>query len=123
MERTCKNSKCGGTFEARSIIHAFCSEECRKAARGPEYRTNRELALIRDGYACTECDAVSPLECHHIDPLCLGGDNSLGNLQTLCRTCHRAKHKDWRAAAYDREARTETRPETTPAGRGYDHAA
>src|SRR5687767_12783288 len=109
MERTCKHRGCGQSFEARSIIHAFCSEGCRKAARGSEFRNNRELALIRDGYACTQCGAENPLECHHIEPLCLGGDNSLDNLQTLCKPCHKAKHKNWRTAYDEREeGQTET---------------
>lgn len=96
MERQCKNPKCGQTFDTKSIIHAFCSEACRKAARGTEYRHNRELAMIRDGYTCTECDVTEGLECHHILPLCQGGGNSLSNLQTLCKGHHRAKHRTWK---------------------------
>src|SRR5207248_7650027 len=96
MQRQCKNPKCRATFEAKSMIHAFCSDACRKAVRGTEYRKARELAFIRDGYTCTECDATDTLECHHIEPLCQDGDNSLKNLQTLCRKHHRAKHKSWK---------------------------
>ncbi len=124
MNRECKNPKCGMTFEARSMIHAFCSDFCRKAVRGTEYRKARELAFIRDGYACTECDATDTLECHHMQPLCCGGDNSLKNLQTLCHTHHRAKHKSWKGVDYGQE-----RQSTGREGHGdgereeYDHAA
>src|SRR5438876_12456858 len=88
----CKNPRCKRAFEPKSHIHAFCSDACRKAIRGTEYHKAREIALYRDGHACTECGATEALECHHKTPLCKGGDNSLGNLQTLCRT-HKAKHR------------------------------
>jgi 5-methylcytosine-specific restriction endonuclease McrA len=126
MERRCKYSECGKTFEARSIIHAFCSEECRKAVRGTEYRKARELAFIRDGWACTDCDADRTLECHHIEPLCLGGDNSIDNLQTLCRKCHRGKHKNWRAAYEESKEVKDSRQgeeRETANRRGHDRAA
>jgi 5-methylcytosine-specific restriction endonuclease McrA len=105
MQRQCKNPKCGRNFEPKSIIHAFCSNECRKAIRGSEYRKAREFALIRDGYACTECGSEEHLECHHINPLCKGGDNSLKNLQTLCRQHHKAKHRSWKEDAIQNETR------------------
>ena len=111
--RQCKNPKCGKAFEPRSIVHAFCSDECRKALRGSEYRKARELALIRDGYACTECGCADNLECHHITPLCKGGDNSLKNLQTLCRKHHKAKHGTWKEDAQNGASRP----------REYDYAA
>ncbi len=59
--------------------------------------------MIRDGYICTEegCNATSELDCHHKHALCTGGDNSLGNLQTLCRKHHRAKHKSWKGSEVD----------------------
>lgn len=102
MQRECKNPKCGMSFEAKNMIHAFCSDACRKAIRGTEYRKAREMAFIRDGYTCTECDAIECLECHHRLPLCQGGDNSLKNLQTLCHKHHRAKHKSWKVGiAYE----------------------
>ncbi len=104
--------KCGEEFKAKSDIHFFCSDKCRRDARGSEYRKQRALALLRDGYACTECDATEPLECHHKTPVCKGGDHALSNLQTLCRPCHKAKHKKWSSYSH---AQTESER--------YDHAA
>jgi|GEM_PF-3882980 len=46
MERQCKNPKCGKAFEVKSVIPAFCSEACRKAARGTKYRRNKIKARI-----------------------------------------------------------------------------
>lgn len=120
MQRQCKNPKCGNSFHAKSIIHAFCSDECRRAVRGAQYRKNRELAFIRDGYACTECSGTEHLECHHIAPLCKGGDNSLKNLQTLCRAHHKAKHRSWKETARKEEGRT---ADELRASEVYDHAA
>ena len=87
---------CAKPFEPKRDVHFFCSDECRKAARGSDYRKARALALLRDGYACTECTSEDNLECHHKQPLCYGGDHSLSNLQTLCRPCHKEKHRNWR---------------------------
>ncbi len=88
--------KCGAEFEPKRDIHYFCSDKCRRAARGSEYRKNRSLVMLRDGYACTECESIDHLECHHKQPLYLGGNHSLKNLQTLCRKCHKQKHRNWR---------------------------
>lgn len=41
---------------------------------------------------------VSRLQMHHILPLCEGGDNSDGNLITLCNECHAAAHSGRKAA-------------------------
>jgi 5-methylcytosine-specific restriction endonuclease McrA len=92
--------QCGAEFETKRDVHFFCSDDCRKAARGSDYRKARALALLRDGYACTECSSEDNLECHHKHPLCYGGDHSLGNLQTLCRPCHKAKHRSWKNNEY-----------------------
>src|SRR5215204_2498601 len=94
--RNCEH--CGQAFSPVSKIHAFCSDACRKAVRGSDYRRARAKALFRDGYTCTEadCAATTSLEFHHITPLCQGGDLSLDNLQSLCHTHHRAKHKSYK---------------------------
>lgn len=34
---------------------------------------------------------VIPFEIDHKTPICLGGDNSIDNLQLLCRRCNRSK--------------------------------
>jgi 5-methylcytosine-specific restriction endonuclease McrA len=105
--------KCEADFQPKHDIHFFCSDKCRKAARGSDYRKARALALLRDGFACTECSATNPLDCHHKQPLCWGGDHSLSNLQTLCQPCHRKKHKKWK----------EDRIYGYAESAGYDHAA
>lgn len=56
----------------------------------------RREALDRDGWRCQQlradgkrCGRAGRLEVDHIRPLAQGGaEYDLGNLQTLCRSCH-----------------------------------
>ena len=48
---------------------------------------------------CEECKTTKNLTAHHIKPKSEGGDNSLKNIQILCRKCHdkihNIKRKKW----------------------------
>ena len=49
----------------------------------------RKAVLVRDGCQCMECGKTNTrLEVHHIKPRRWNGSNTLGNLITLCSTCH-----------------------------------
>ena len=49
----------------------------------------RRLVFDRDGYRCRACGRAGRLECDHRTPLEQGGAEwDMGNLQSLCRTCH-----------------------------------
>lgn len=71
-----------------------------KAHREDKYfNSNREAALKRDGYKCIKCESMSDLQVHHKDgkgrkqaSFDLPIDNTLGNLMTLCNSCHRILH-------------------------------
>jgi hypothetical protein len=64
-----------------------------------ELRSDRSVAFRvfqRDGYRCVRCgaDGTEPrndLTLDHVIALSVGGDNSLKNLQTLCRSCNSSK--------------------------------
>lgn len=45
----------------------------------------------RDGYACLHCGATEALSLDHIHPYSMGGEDTLENLQTLCRSCNSRK--------------------------------
>lgn len=55
----------------------------------------RALLYVRQkgGCAACGCPLEATLEVDHIDPLWRGGDNSDGNLQALCPTCHARKSR------------------------------
>src|SRR5689334_2672172 len=96
---TCGNPECNKLFTPKSHIHAFCSKKCRRAfRRNHKWGWLRQMCLSRDEDTCQECGATDcPLDCHHITPICMGGENELDNLVALCRPCHRAVHKSWRS--------------------------
>lgn len=50
-----------------------------------------EEAKERDGFTCQKCGLRDPatVEGHHIEPLSVGGIDSVGNVSTLCESCHR----------------------------------
>jgi hypothetical protein len=51
----------------------------------------RKAVFERDGYRCKRCDGHIDLCADHIHPESKGGEMSLENLQTLCRTCNSKK--------------------------------
>lgn len=56
---------------------------------------NREAALCRDDYQCVNCRTQNDLTVHHTDGQGRGSktpNNSLENLETLCRSCHIKRH-------------------------------
>lgn len=57
---------------------------------------NHETVLQRDNYKCTCCGSPEKLVVHHLDGNGRGSENpnnDLGNLQTLCRSCHARVHQ------------------------------
>ena len=55
----------------------------------------RDRILKRDNFTCQNCGAkgdFNALEIDHIIPVTKGGDNSDGNLQTLCWKCNTKKN-------------------------------
>jgi len=62
----------------------------------------REYILKRDKYKCLKCGSKSNLTIDHINPIYIGGENKLSNLQTLCKSCNSnkgIKFKDYRNGA------------------------
>ncbi|PIT53970.1 HNH endonuclease [Snodgrassella alvi] len=60
---------------------------------GRPWRRLREAVLLRDRYTCQYCGLVSAeeMEVDHIVNIAAGGTDDMGNLQTLCKVCHRVK--------------------------------
>jgi hypothetical protein len=54
----------------------------------------RIATLMRDGYQCTQCGKKNvQLDAHHIIWKEHGGKDTISNLLTLCRPCHRKVHQ------------------------------
>lgn len=51
----------------------------------------RTQVYERDGYRCVKCSTHLNLTCDHIHPESLGGETSLSNLQTMCKSCNSKK--------------------------------
>ena len=52
----------------------------------------RAAVFGRDNHKCVYCGSENDLEIDHIVPLARGGENELGNLQTLCKPCNTIKN-------------------------------
>lgn len=59
-----------------------------------QWERSRLEALARDQHRCVQCGRTNRLHVHHIVPWEEGQTNphALGNLETLCASCHRRRH-------------------------------
>jgi 5-methylcytosine-specific restriction endonuclease McrA len=68
-----------------------------KAARihldAAEYDELRTLVLSRDGWRCQNCGSLQNLEVHHLQFRSHSGQDTEGNLITLCIQCHSMRHE------------------------------
>jgi hypothetical protein len=91
---------CKEWFYAKSAAHAFCSESCVNGKRtfsrkniSPSF--DREYFLEKYDFTCQICSSRLPwgeLHCHHVLPLCFGGEDIETNLTVLCVKCHQEIH-------------------------------
>lgn len=51
----------------------------------------RQRVWHRDGAKCVECGSRYRLHFDHVIPVAKGGDNTMENIQVLCRACNLAK--------------------------------
>ena len=49
--------------------------------------------LDRDGWRCQSCGSASQLQVHHLRFRSALGDDDMGNLITLCFSCHEKIHR------------------------------
>lgn len=82
----------GGCLLNGRALEVIFEAEKEQIRRSKEWPSLRIAIFERDGFRCTYCgDAESDLECDHIYPVHLGGDNDPENLTTACRSCNRSK--------------------------------
>ncbi len=51
----------------------------------------RDAVFKRDGKVCKSCKAIENLSLDHVIPVTKGGENSLENMQVLCKSCNSKK--------------------------------
>lgn len=71
---------------------------------GKDWIIQRTSCLQRDNYICQSCDTKENLEVHHWEPYRFSFNNSLENLVTLCRDCHKEIHKQYKEEGFIDEA-------------------
>jgi hypothetical protein len=59
------------------------------------WASKRNEALIRDNFECSICHSPYNLEVHHLKYPDVLGTESISDLMTLCRDCHK-KLEDWK---------------------------
>lgn len=66
------------------------SKNASPARYGDDWEAIRYLVYLRDRFTCQECGVKKVrLDVHHKIPFLISFDNSLNNLISLCRPCHR----------------------------------
>ena len=84
------------TYEAAIELESAL-RKLRRAIR-PAPRPKRKIpaplrweVFKRDDFRCRRCGTRDDLSCDHVFPEFKGGQTTLGNLQTLCRSCNSRK--------------------------------
>lgn len=105
---------CGGAVNNKR--RRYCSDECRRDFQNMTvwWRGRGAYAmriLYRDGFTCQDCGEFhafinehgmacpaddGQLEIHHIIPVADGGGDEPSNLVTLCKRCHKERHRKLR---------------------------
>lgn len=82
----------------------------------------RQAAKRRDGWKCVQCGGRQHLEVDHVQPVRTHPELSfdLGNLQTLCRSCHTKKTRLECGLPTISEARQKWRDAVRDMSRGGD---
>ena len=96
--RSARCVECGK--ELPSHRSPYCSRTCRWRFHGHYFWDSaRSYVMLRDRYTCRLCGTrhqARELDVDHIVEIALGGAAlEYSNLETVCRTCHRAKTRAW----------------------------
>lgn len=86
------DGECGALLEVmKSILLVPEPEQTRGRRKQKISGTLRTAVFERDMYRCKRCNDHRDLCADHIHPEALGGNATMDNLQTLCRTCNSKK--------------------------------
>jgi 5-methylcytosine-specific restriction endonuclease McrA len=68
------------------------SADYRIYLRSPEWRAKKTEVFRRAGYMCEYCESNPAVQVHHLRYPARWGDESLDDLQAVCRECHKEHH-------------------------------
>ncbi len=71
----------------------FRSKRPRLRLDPKSYRKLWQRVMERDGWRCQNCGRLTGLQVHHIRARSRLGDDTEGNLITLCAQCHQTVHR------------------------------
>lgn len=75
----------------KGVYHIKSFRRFDPRSREPISKKLRKAVYERDHYRCVECGATDHLSLDHIIPWSLGGEDTMENLQTMCRSCNSRK--------------------------------
>jgi|APSaa5957512622_1039677.scaffolds.fasta_scaffold47745_2 5-methylcytosine-specific restriction endonuclease McrA len=85
-----------GEISQKDLEKAYCDAQVLENGRNKSTirPSVRREVMNRDNYTChgQGCSSKRYLEVHHKIPRSMGGNNSIGNLITLCSACHSMVH-------------------------------
>lgn len=76
---------------AKEIEEATYKKRRRRATTYTGNKKVRAAVLEKHGAKCKKCGSTDNIHLDHIIPVAAGGDNSIDNLQPLCRSCNSSK--------------------------------
>ncbi|MGW5418933.1 HNH endonuclease [Streptomyces sp. NPDC003943] len=83
-----------GVYERRPTVRTRRARRRRRAARNDAAARLRRI-IERKGHAwcdwCLDDFLAADVDADHVRPLALGGADTAGNVQVLCRGCHQLK--------------------------------
>lgn len=66
-------------------------KEAQKFYQSWAWRKTRKVVIERDKGVCQHCKEAEGKEVDHVIPRTISNDDSIGNLQLLCKACHTIK--------------------------------
>lgn len=85
-----------------ALINYWEAKKPKRVRKSKLSRSKKLAVKTNDNFACVNCGSKDDLCVDHKTPESMGGENSLSNLQTLCRSCNSSKGtktmQEWRAS-------------------------
>ena len=91
--------------------------------QSPEWEEKRRATIMRDGNQCTQCGATGQtMTVHHVRYRETRELETIDDLTTLCKPCHKAFHDAERAQANEQERHRRKRAALDPVTRNMGKA-